>query len=458
MKTIFRFASLLAAAVMLFACETLSNDLFQLNADKTVLKADGNQSITFNVIYDGVDVTSEVQIMYKDEFGDGIEKTLESVNFSTDKEGIYKFWADYKGVSDTLTVMATANGKAWSLSLSVRNDVIQANGTDYAEFSVILGDRYDVTSGSVIYDSDNNALTSDDFRFATSAAGEYKFWAEYGTLSTYDKKQSDKGMVTVKAISVAIPLSVQDTQESNLSFVHRAFLTQYTGTACGYCPYMIKILKELAADKTIPEKAVLAAVHSYSNADPAYIAAPKVNNYPFLTVDLVTGFSHVSGTAALSSLIDESLATDAKAGMSVNSALYENEGVLVVKVAVKAAVDGIFSVGAWLLEDGIEGQQTDYDGIKNSDPLNDYDTHESCVRVADSSAKDSWFGYPLGTMKAGEVLEKIFVMDVKKAWKTENLHLAVFASYGDKIGNKVNYSVCNVVDAPIDAPTPFEYK
>ena len=67
MKTIFRFASLLAAAVMLFACETLSNDLFQLNADKTVLKADGNQSITFNVIYDGVDVTSEVQIMYKDE-------------------------------------------------------------------------------------------------------------------------------------------------------------------------------------------------------------------------------------------------------------------------------------------------------------------------------------------------------------------------------------------------------
>ena len=61
-------------------------------------------------------------------------------------------------------------------------------------------------------------------------------------------------------------------------------------------------------------------------------------------------------------------------------------------------------------------------------------------------------------MKAGEVLEKTFVMDVKKAWKTENLHLAVFASYGDKIGNKVNYSVCNVVDAPIDAPTPFEYK
>ena len=29
---------------------------------------------------------------------------------------------------------------------------------------------------------------------------------------------------------------------------------------------------------------------------------------------------------------------------------------------------------------------------------------------------------------------------------------------GEQDGDKLLYSVCNAVDAPIDAPTPFEYK
>lgn len=343
------------------------------------------------------------------------------------------------------------------LSIVSDKDVIQSNGQDAATIRVMLGDK-DVTAESVIYDADDNVVSLDGGRFSTTENGEYKFWAEYGTMSTFDRNLEDNGLFVIKAISVPVPDVAADPQKSSTSFVHRAFLTQYTGTGCGYCPYMIRILKELQAEKTIPEKAVLAAVHSYSNADPAYIAAPKVNNYPYLTVDLVNGFNHASGTAALSALVGQSVASDAKAGISVNPVLYMDEGVLVVKVAVKAAVAGTFNVGAWLLEDGIYGMQTDYDGIKKSDPDNDYDTHESCVRIADSRYKQTWFGHLLGDMQTGDVLEKTFVMDVKKAWKPENLHLAVFVSYGQMDGSKINYTVCNAVDAPIDAPTPFEYR
>lgn len=336
-------------------------------------------------------------------------------------------------------------------------DVIRSNGQDVATIRVMFGDK-DVTAESVIYDEDDNVLALNGGEFTATEDGEYKFWAEYGTYSTYDKNLDDNGLFVIKAISVEVPAAVSDDQKNNTSFVHRAFLTQYTGTGCGYCPYMIKILKELTADKTIPEKAVLAAVHSYSNADPAYIAAPKVNNYPYLTVDLVNGFSHTAGTSALTSLVNESVSSSAKAGISVNPVYYKEEGMLVVKVAVKAAAAGTFNVGAWLLEDEIYGMQTDYDGIKKLDPDNDYDTHESCVRIADSRYKGTWAGYLLGEMKSGDVLEKTFVMNLKKAWKPENLHLAVFVSYGEKDGSRINYYVCNVVDAPIDAPTPFEYK
>lgn len=334
-------------------------------------------------------------------------------------------------------------------SIVADRDVIQSNGTDAATIKVFVGET-DVTAEAVIYDENNNVLNLVGGIFTTTTDGEYKFWATYGTYSSFDKNKDDNGLITVRAISVAVPETVADPSASNTSFVHRAFLTQYTGTGCGYCPYMIKILKELMADNTIPDKAVLAAVHSYSNADPAYISAPKVQNYPYMHINFETGFSHSAGSAALYTLVNDCVSQDAKAGISVNPKLYETEGTLVAKVSVKAAVDGNYRVGAWLLEDGIYGQQSDYDNIGDKS----YNTHESCVRLIDSKYDGSWCGKPLGTIKAGETADKTFVLDLKNAWKKENLHLAIIVSSEEKSG----YVVCNVVDCPIDAPTPFDYK
>ena len=330
-------------------------------------------------------------------------------------------------------------------------DVIQADGKDAATIRVVLGTK-DVTAESFLYDENENPVALVDGKFTATEPGEYKFYADYGAMTTFVKNDPDCYFV-IRAINVAVPEVEPEENPDNVSFVHRTFLTQYTGTGCGYCPYMIKILREVAAAELIPDKAVLAAVHSYGAGDPAYISAPKVQNYPYLTLDLVTGFSHSQGSSVLMSLIEEKAAAEAKAGIAVYPQYYPEEKVLVVKVAVKAAVDGLFNVGAWLLEDEIVGQQSDYNNVGDDS----FDIHENCVRIADSKFSSTWFGHELGTLKKGQVAEKTFVMDVKPSWKVENLHLAVFASYGEAQGQSVAYSVCNAVDAPIDAPTHFEY-
>lgn len=332
-------------------------------------------------------------------------------------------------------------------------DVIQSDGTDAATIRVFLGEE-DVTALATIYDEDDNEINIDGGLFTATQDGEYKFWAAYGAYMTYDTKKDDNGLLTIRSISKAVPAVAEDPAPSNTSFVHRSFLIQYTGIQCGYCPYMIKIIKEMFADNTIPDKAVLAAVHSYQNGDPAYISAPAVNSYPYMHVNLTTGFTPDAGSAVLYSLVNSDVAADAAAGISVNPILYEEDQLLVVRVSVKAAEEGDYRVGAWLLEDNITGQQADYTGLKDDS----FNTHENCVRRVDARYDGEWAGKPLGTIKAGKTVEKTFVMDLKltgsKAWNLEELHLAVVVA---KEG-KGAYTACNAVDVTLDAPTPFQYK
>lgn len=388
MKNIFKIASLLAAAVMLFACEEMTGG------------PDG---------------------------GDGNDN----------------------GNGNELNVVSGG------LEMTTDKDVIQANGQDAATLRVLYNGQ-DVTAESFIYDENDDEVVLVDGKFTATEPGEYKFYADYGTFSMKPKADNAYEYFVVKAISVAVPDAVADPQQESTAFVHRTFLAQYTGTGCQYCPLMVKVLRELVARDGVSEKVVHTAVHSFGSGDPAYIAAPKTSNYPYLTLDLVQGYSAEQGTDYLQSLVESHTEGTAKAGISVSPMYYADEKTIVARVSVKAAADGIFNVGAWLLEDEIYGQQTVYDQYKVFVDES-YNEHENCVRIADSKYKGTWFGHELGELKAGETAEKTFVMNVKKDWKVENLHLAVFVSYGEKDGSKIAYTVCNAVDAPIDAPTPFEY-
>ena len=337
------------------------------------------------------------------------------------------------------------------LRLVSDKDVIQANGEDAATLKVMYGNK-DVTASSVIYTDTHEEAPLVDNKFTATQTGDYKFYVDYGSLSTYNKNDADCFHV-IKAINVVVPEAAADPKPESTSFVHRAFLTQYTGTECPNCPRMIKVLRDIAAAGFIPDKAVHTAVHSYTSGDPAYISAPRAQYYPYLTVDHVQGFNAENGLETLKTLINEHTAEPAKAGISVSPKYYKEEGIIVVKVAVKAATEGIFNVGAWLLEDDVFGQQSDNSGLADES----YSVHENCVRVADSRYLGTWFGHLLGDLTKGQVAEKTFVLKVKPDWEVENLHLAVFASHGVYEGKAIAYTVCNAVDVPIDAPTPFKY-
>lgn len=334
-------------------------------------------------------------------------------------------------------------------------NVIQSDGQDCVTFTAKL-DGKDVTSQSTFYlvESGKNLSPIDGNKFSTEETGEYAFRASYLTFSTEDP-------VMVTAISVEVPSAAVDPQPSNTSFVHRSFLNQYTGTGCGYCPGMVRALRSAFEDAETKDMAVLAAVHSYGAGDPAYIAGPRAAGYPYLEIDMATSFSYgmdpYGTSGVLKKVLQERTSTPAKVGISANP-IYK-DGLLVVRVAVKAAVTGSYNLGVWFLQDRVYGQQTDNLGIVATDSSFNY--HDNCVRLADSRNGNNYGGYSLGTIKAGEVVERTFVLTVNaEDWKLKdpsNLHFAAFVTElsGDK---KAPFSVLNVVDCKYNEPTPFEYK
>ena len=318
--------------------------------------------------------------------------------------------------------------------------IIKSDGIDGAKISVLF-DGVDKTEDAQIFDADNgNEITLIDGQFKVSQPGTYNIMICYG---------AECQTISITAIQYDIPDRAIDPYPDNTSFVHRAFLTRYTGTGCGYCPNLMKIIKTLEEDSTIPNKAVLAVVHSYNSNDPAYISRPTVAGYPYLTINSSTGFNHNDGAEILKSLINETLKEDAPAGLSVNSILYDNS-ILVVKACVKAAKASSYKAGIWLLEDNIYAEQSDYVGIADDS----YNTHDSCVRYVDDTCVNK--GQTLGQLSRGETKETIFVINLKSTWNIENLHFAVTISEVDDTGR--NYTTCNVIDCKINTSVAFEYQ
>ena len=338
-------------------------------------------------------------------------------------------------------------------------NVIQSNGEDFVTFSAFL-DGKDVTAQTVFYLKDGDSMTPlDGNKLSADKAGVYNVIGSYGTFYTEDP-------VSVTAINVPVPAAAEDSDASNTSFVHRSFLQQYTGTGCGYCPGMIRALRAAFEDEETKNMTVHAAIHSYNAGDPAYIAAPRAIGYPYAEIDMAVAFSYDQDPDAKAGLlkktVSERTSVPAKVGISANP-LY-SEGVLVVTVEVKAAQEGEYNLGVWFLQDNVDGQQEDKLGIADAS----YNKHENCVRVADSRYGSSFAGHPIGTLKAGETVTRTFALDLnevvdkigtvrKELWrlkKMEDLHFAAFVT--EKNGK--NYQVLNVIDCPIDQPTPYQYK
>ena len=336
------------------------------------------------------------------------------------------------------------------LTLDVDNLIIQA-GVDQAKLTVKL-DGKEISEGVMIFGNDNNVVDlGADFIFTSETPGTYSFWANYQTFNS--------NTVTVTVVNTPVPATPEDPQPSSTSFVRRVLLTKFTGAQCQFCPTATASIHKFFDEHELAPYVVKTEAHTFSADDPAYFDGPfyGVQNFPSLSVDWHTITTSVDYTTLTKIVADRYEAEDAVAGISVNSVA--TDGAITFKVCVKAAKSGQYRVGAWLLEDNIKGTQK---GAPVGEENAWYHTFNDCIRIADSKSGASYAGLKLGAIEAGKTAEMMFAWDLAKdypkseGWKKEDLKLCVFVSCPDEKG--YSYIVNNVVTAPINGETKFEYK
>lgn len=331
------------------------------------------------------------------------------------------------------------------LTLEVDKQIITSNGTDAAVLTPLFNGKA-VTEGVTFYDGVSNKVVQlDGGRFVTEDNGTYSFWAKYKTFTS--------NTVTITSVPTEVPATPDDPQPSSTSFVKRVLLTKITGAGCIACPAVTSALHNILDEHELAPYVVKAEAHTFSSGyDPAQLSGfYTVNSWPTVIVDWAQYFVPTSGVStqgAIEDMIEDCYAEPAKAGLSLN-AKHTGKSI-VTKVCVKAAEDGNYCVGAWLLEDGIEAQQSVPEGGTVNEIFDD------CIRYADSKRGASNFaGKKLGAIKAGETAEMMFIWNdvLKDNWNVENLELCVFVSVED--GNMT--TVTNAIKAPISGEVKYEY-
>jgi hypothetical protein len=184
------------------------------------------------------------------------------------------------------------------------------------------------------------------------------------------------------------------------------------------------------------------------------------NGFPALAVDMHSVENDYRYPALIRTMLQNAIdREDAKAGIAACAAYSEESRMVSEKAEIKAAVTDNYRIGAWLLEDGIYGKQAN-----NGASGYDYNTHDNCIRIADSKVTGTDFtGHYLGEIKAGE--KKVFEfnptnMVLDKSWKAENCRLVIFiTTEGEPSKYTTNtWYVNNVVVCPLNGSVAYQYK
>jgi hypothetical protein len=300
----------------------------------------------------------------------------------------------------------------------------------------------DVTANATIFDKSHDFVQVEN-PFTPTEDGDYTFYAVVGDAISKDFK------VTV---TPAVPALPEDTDAANTSFVHRILLVDHTGNTCGYCPQMMKALKEIEETEGFHGKYYEAMSHSYANTDPAFSGAAAsisshygIAGYPTLTYNFYHPTSSSYNAEHIKSQINALWKESADAGIAASTNMATKS--VVVNAEVKAAVEGEYSITAWLLEDGIYAKQTN----ATAEWMN---THNNAIRQAATTSPLT--GYELGTLKAGEKASQILNLTIARdTWNRDNMKVMLIVS---KKGSNNKFDVANVVICPINDSVTYNYK
>lgn len=490
-----KILKLLAAtlALALVACgpnETPTPEVeheFEVTASKQMILPNGVDVVEFTATFDGEPVTEGVKAFDAD---GNKEVNMPSLTFSTEEEGDYKFYFTYTFEQKEYT-SEYINIAAKNLTASVNTTVFQM-GVDDVYFLIYY-------KGELITYPDEELTIMDyetheeivpegiDVEIDGATVTLPKYVAEeVGTRSVYiyyKTSNTRKKPITLTAVDYAIPQRLADSKPESTDFTKRAFFTQFTGVGCGFCPYISTALHAMKADESINDQYVAVAVHTYGNPSELYPYTANnidgvfgVSSYPVILGDMKFRTSNMGSwernQAVLTNYVNSSVVEGAGAGISVSVGGSESNTV-VVRATVKAAKNGNYRVGAWLVEDNIYGvQSSNMSGaMPEGMSKDDLNYHNNVLRIADSDPASSYTGYDLGYMNAGDMVDKVFIMELKESaaeagksnkemnhkehWVRENCRLVVFVTTDSKNG----YYVTNVVsNTALTENIAFDYK
>lgn len=346
------------------------------------------------------------------------------------------------------------------LQVHLSASVIQANGEDYCTITVYKDKKVVKSDLSFYTYPDNEPISFPKGRYTATEPGELSFWVNYGTENTRQNP------TTITAVNLEIPDRIEDSQPTSMDFRKQVLALKFTGTNCGFCPYMTNMVYELTHDEEsgafYEEHVIFADCHSYNSTDPAYLVSPRleqgfpVAGYPTMVIDMKYATSDYRNLASMQQLIDTSYGDGvATSAISVNAVLVGQQ--VVAHVAVKVSEANDYKVGAFLMENGISGRQTS--NLKSNEMIEeiDYNTHNHAIRVADCQVSRNDFtfrGHELGHLEAGAVADYVFTIDLKEEYVKENCYLVFFST--QRSGN--GYMISNVIETEgLDAQIPFRY-
>lgn len=366
------------------------------------------------------------------------------------------------------------------LKVSADKNIIQNFGGDYANITVTLGDEV-LTEDILFFDGDNNMIELPDFKFASEETGKFQIWASYGTYIS-EKITITVIAVEVPATPEDPQPASTDFKARVLVNEFTTTGCMYCPKMKELLHGALDTLAVKGKEDMMVMTACHSSLVN-SVKDPAYVRANGFEDFsgstgmPYAFCDMFYGFGYFSSWTAndIVGVFEElySLKEDKAAGIAVTSSLKDGE--LVIKATVKAARTGEYRLGAFLLEDGIYGKQSS----ATADWMHN---HDNVIRYIDAktysaSGKENYYGYSVDTVEAGKTADYVFVWDLDAIWDAgslagemyggtawdpfveENLHLVVFAvtTSTDENGDKYYY-VNNVVDCKIGTDNPYEYK
>ena len=425
---------------------------------KTVDAPEEGTSVVVNVSApQGASVTTRVETTAKDWLSvnplDGTQYEIKvEMNDATKARSAKLFFSATGCASATVTVSQAGAADVKHLNVSQTDFSFTHKGGD-GSFTV---DAYPEPSVEVVEGAEwISGVELKDGECSFSVAE----WVteEFGVVRTGKIKLS-----AIKSEDVIVTVA-----QSSSEFVRRSLVTKFTGTWCGYCPFMSFAIE--GAIETFGDAIVPLYIYSGSDSldsDGTLATTLKVTGLPSGIVDYRAFFSNyneVSDTQAqLEALVQETLdsypsASGFKGKTSISG------GKLNIEVSVLSTVtEPDMKLAVVVMENGLVAKQEFY-GTASDYPEIDFKNyvHDHVARV--------WPSGSLGEslpVEAGKPVTKTYSVDLGSGWVAGNLEVAFFtirpfpseyvkgvsgAKYTDKAGGYVDNVVC------VKAGESFEY-